>query len=78
MHSISDYSVTIALMTSLIIVIISALMAIAFYTLRERKLLGCIQHRKGPNKPRIIAIAIPVADVIKLFIKNKKSHSLEI
>jgi len=51
----------------------AALIAIAFYTLRERKLLGYMQYRKGPNKPSIIGIAVPLADANKLFLKEEKS-----
>jgi len=58
---------------NLILIIFSALLAMAFYTLRERKFLGYIQHRKGPNKPRLIALTIPIADAIKLFTKERKS-----
>jgi len=54
------------------IIIISALIAIAFYTLTERKFIGYIQFRKGPNKPSIIAIIIPIADAGKLFSKEEK------
>jgi len=56
-----------------IFIIISGLLAIAFYTLIERKFLGYIQHRKGPNKPRLIALTTPLADAIKLFIKEEKT-----
>ena len=56
--------------SSLIRVII-ALVAIAFYTLMERKFLGYFQTRKGPNKPSIIGIPQPFADAIKLFIKEQ-------
>jgi len=31
-----------------------------------------IQYRKGPNKPRLIALTIPIADAIKLFTKEEK------
>lgn len=54
-------------------IILSALLAIAFYTLRERKFLGYIQYRKGPNKPRILALTIPIADAAKLFSKENKN-----
>jgi len=57
---------------NLTLIIASALIAIAFYTLRERKFLGYIRHRKGPNKPRFIALTIPIADAIKLFTKEEK------
>jgi len=55
---------------------ISTLLAIAFYTLRERKLLGYIQYRKGPNKPRILALAVPIGDARKLFLKEEKTTTI--
>lgn len=55
---------------SFVIRIVLALVAIAFYTLIERKLLGYFQLRKGPNKVSIIGIPQPFADAIKLFTKE--------
>lgn len=60
-------------MLNIIIIIISALIAIAFYTLSERKFIGYIQYRKGPNKPNIMALAIPIADAAKLFSKEQNN-----
>lgn len=48
-----------------------ALIAIAFYTLIERKFLGYFQLRKGPNKVRLSGIPQPFADAIKLFVKEQ-------
>lgn len=48
-----------------------ALIAMAFYTLLERKLLGYMQIRKGPNKVILIGIPQPIADAIKLFLKEQ-------
>jgi NADH-ubiquinone oxidoreductase chain 1 len=50
---------------------ILALLAIAFYTLIERKFLGYFQLRKGPNKVSITGIPQPFADAIKLFVKER-------
>jgi NADH-ubiquinone oxidoreductase chain 1 len=57
--------------TSIIIRYILALLAIAFYTLLERKFLGYFQLRKGPNKVIYIGLPQPLADAIKLFIKEQ-------
>jgi NADH-ubiquinone oxidoreductase chain 1 len=51
-------------------------MAMAFYTLIERKFLGYFQIRKGPNKPRIIGIPQPFADAIKLFLKEQAKPTI--
>ena len=56
---------------SIVIRIIIALLAIAFYTLLERKLLGYIQLRKGPNKVILLGLPQPIADAIKLFLKEQ-------
>jgi len=55
-----------------ILLIIFALTAIAFYTLRERKFLRCIQYQKGSNRPTISTLTILIDYAIKLFTKEEK------
>ena len=61
---------------NILIIIISALLAIAFYTLRERKFIGYIQYRKGPNKPTLMALTVPLRDANKLFLKEEKNITI--
>lgn len=61
---------------SILISYVIAILAIAFYTLIERKLLGYMQLRKGPNKVRLIGIPQPFADAIKLFLKEQSYPTL--
>ncbi|WP_369409850.1 NADH-quinone oxidoreductase subunit H [Wolbachia endosymbiont of Corcyra cephalonica] len=53
-----------------ILLFIIVLLRIAFVTLLERKILGYIQLRKGPNKVLYIGLIQPVIDGIKLFMKE--------
>lgn len=50
--------------------IVPLLLTIAFYTIGERKAMGSIQRRKGPNVVGFWGLLQPIADGLKLIIKE--------
>nr|UNO54307.1 NADH dehydrogenase subunit 1 [Amblyomma sp.] len=55
------------------ILLIMALLSIAFFTLLERKIMGYCQNRKGPNKTGVYGLFQPFSDAMKLFSKEMNS-----
>lgn len=50
--------------------ILNVILSVAFLTLFERKVLGAIQKRKGPNWTGFLGVLQPLADALKLIIKE--------
>jgi len=55
-----------------IVVYLCGALSIALLTLLERKVLGYMQLRKGPNKVTLMGLTQPFADVLKLFSKEQR------
>jgi NADH-quinone oxidoreductase subunit H len=51
-------------------IIIPLLVAVAYFTLAERKILGAIQRRRGPNVIGVFGLLQPLSDGLKLLVKE--------
>jgi NADH:ubiquinone oxidoreductase subunit H len=53
-----------------IYLVLNIILTVAFLTLFERKVLASIQKRKGPNRTGFLGILQPLADALKLILKE--------
>jgi NADH-quinone oxidoreductase subunit H len=54
----------------ILIIIIPLLLSVAYFTLAERKILGAIQRRRGPNVVGVYGLLQPLSDGFKLLVKE--------
>ena len=50
----------------ILIIVVPLLIAVAYFTLAERKVIASIQRRRGPNVVGIWGLLQPLADGLKL------------
>ncbi len=64
----------------ILLVILPVLISVAYITLVERKVIASIQKREGPNFVGFFGLLQPIADGIKLLIKETlyPSHSIKL
>lgn len=58
------------LLIKILMIIVPLLISVAFFTIAERKIMGAIQMRRGPNIIGYIGLLQPLADGAKLFAKE--------
>ena len=58
------------LIAKILAVVVPLLIAVAYFTLAERKIMGSIQRRRGPNVVGYLGLLQPLADGLKLFLKE--------
>ena len=54
----------------ILFILIPLLIAVAYFTLAERKIMGAIQRRRGPNVIGVFGLLQPLADGLKLLVKE--------
>lgn len=65
-----DYLQIAEIIAQIFIIVLALLIAVAYLTFFERKIVGYIQTRIGPNRVGIFGFAQPIADVLKLLNKE--------
>ena len=58
------------LLIKILIIVVPLLISVAYFTLAERKILGAIQRRRGPNVVGVYGLLQPLVDGFKLLVKE--------
>lgn len=58
------------IISKILLIVIPLLLAVAFLTLAERKIMASMQRRKGPNVVGFFGFFQPIADGLKLLVKE--------
>lgn len=69
-YIIYPLGVLLSILSKFLILLVPILISVAYMTLAERKVMGFMQRRKGPNVVGIMGLLQPFADALKLFVKE--------
>lgn len=61
---------TVIFILEILAIVVPLLISVAYFTLAERKVMGSIQRRRGPNVVGYLGLMQPLADGLKLFVKE--------
>jgi len=61
---------TLSILLKILSIVLPLLISVAYFTLAERKIMGAMQRRKGPNVVGTFGLLQPLADGFKLLIKE--------
>jgi len=59
-----------SIVLKILVIVIPLLISVAYFTIAERKIMGSIQRRRGPNVIGFLGLLQPLADGLKLFAKE--------
>ena len=62
--------IVLCLLLKILAIVVPLLIGVAYSTLAERKVMGSIQRRKGPNVVGLLGLFQPLADGLKLLLKE--------
>ena len=62
--------IIISIILKILAIVLPLLISVAYFTIAERKMMGSIQRRRGPNVIGFLGLLQPLADGLKLFVKE--------
>ena len=67
---LQDISILLWIIIKILIIVVPLLLVVAYTTYAERKVIGYIQVRIGPNRVGFLGLLQPFADLLKLITKE--------
>lgn len=69
-HKNKEYIVVVSSLVKILGIVVPLLICVAYLTLAERKVMASMQRRKGPNVVGLFGLLQPLADGLKLLVKE--------